>query len=601
MSSLRCREDCCQIPVVPSARIHRTKVHTHRASRLDWNSSYWQRVRTAVPELTKDEIRLVTHLTVVDLPTNVHLPSPLQQQLVQTARDGLLRTAPQDQLQRSALVHGPPGSGKTHAVQATAASLGLKFLRVQYSDIHSKWVGESGKVLHAVFRLAWRHQPCILFLDECETLIGSRTTASGDDHDSPVTNELLTELQGSHTSQPGLIVFCCTNRLINIDSAALSRFGDRIFEAPPPDAATRRVIWMNALKDHDIVLTQAEIERLSEISLPSLRVISDAMFAFEKLETEDTSELLQIVQDRSAEPESDAELEEFPAVQHQWRMDASKYLKPQVPDLCTYISKRIHKAIPANIEDWQRALAHGGAQVAATASGSDSFELCLSETGRNWAVRTDQNIINVVLNFNTVNMYGGGGEQVRLLREELEESKEEVARLHEKTARIEQVLEESKKEVARSREETARIGQMLEEFIAGSRKRNQPTEPESVKRPRVGQSPRMFAGHEEEVTMTSLVETAAMRKDRPIALGLYLEDEQDIHDEEEEEEDESEAEEVMVFASKAKSRKNKKPTGQSPSCSRSHCSNMTQAMQNGTWKKQCQHCLGVSRPKGKRT
>jgi hypothetical protein len=55
----------------------------------------------------------------------------------------------------------------------------------------------------------------------------------------------------------------------------------------------------------------------------------------------------------------------------------------------------------------------------------------------------------------------------------------------------------------------------------------------------------------------------------------------------EEEEDESEAEEVMAFDSKAKSKKNEKPTGQShPTCLRRHCLDLTQAMKNGTWKKQ---------------
>jgi hypothetical protein len=101
-------------------------------------------------------------------------------------------------------------------------------------------------------------------------------------------------------------------------------------------------------------------------------------------------------------------------------------------------------------------------------------------------VRTGPNIINVVLSFNMINMYESVGEQVRLLREE-------VARAREETARMGKVLED---EVAKSSKETARIGQVLEEFIARSGKRNQPTEPDNVKRLRVGQSPRMFADHD---------------------------------------------------------------------------------------------------------
>jgi hypothetical protein len=403
---LRCRDDCCKIPPIPGARIRRGKVKAHEDIRLNQKSLYWDRVNKAVPDLTKDELRLVSHVQVVELPMNdQHIPSPLEERLDKIVRSSLLRTAPVDQLLRSALLHGPSGTGKTHSAKATAARFGLKFINVQSSDIHSKWVGESGKVWAAILRLAWKNQPALLFLDECEYLLGSKESAS-DSHDAKLTNEILTALQGSEDSQPGLIIMGSTNLIGKMEPAAINRFKKNVIEVSHPDAAMIGAAWRNTLADAHINLTEAELGRLQEYPLPDLRVIKGAVLEWEELETEDTNELLRIVEGMSCEPESDVELDDMPLSQHEWRAEVPFFIKSQLPSLCTYISKRLHRAIPAYKGialgkecQWPQILNSNCASISEQA-GSVPFELRLGEPDHSWCIQSAQSITNVVINFN---------------------------------------------------------------------------------------------------------------------------------------------------------------------------------------------------------
>lgn len=64
------------------------------------------------------------------------------------------------------LLHGPPGCGKTLIAKATAREAGTKFINLDVSMLTDKWYGESQKLASAVFSLAIKLQPCIIFIDE---------------------------------------------------------------------------------------------------------------------------------------------------------------------------------------------------------------------------------------------------------------------------------------------------------------------------------------------------------------------------------------------------------------------------------------------------
>jgi SpoVK/Ycf46/Vps4 family AAA+-type ATPase len=79
---------------------------------------------------------------------------------------------------KGVLLHGPPGCGKTLLAKALAREGGAAFLNVRGSALASKWYGETNKLVAAVFALARRCQPAIVFLDEIDAFLRERS--SGD-------------------------------------------------------------------------------------------------------------------------------------------------------------------------------------------------------------------------------------------------------------------------------------------------------------------------------------------------------------------------------------------------------------------------------------
>lgn len=79
------------------------------------------------------------------------------------------------------LLHGPPGCGKTLIAKATAHEAGTFFINLDVSLLTDKWYGESQKLARAVFSLAMKLQPCIIFIDEIDSFLRARTTS---DHEA---------------------------------------------------------------------------------------------------------------------------------------------------------------------------------------------------------------------------------------------------------------------------------------------------------------------------------------------------------------------------------------------------------------------------------
>jgi len=142
------------------------------------------------------------------------------------------------------LLWGPPGCGKTFLARALAGELGASFYSIGLSDVLDMYIGSSERNLTAVFEVARRNSPCLLFFDEMDALGQKRTNlrASGSAMRG-VVNQFLTELDGVNKDNDGVFVLGATNHPWDVDSALVrpGRF-DRMMLVLPPDESARAAI-----------------------------------------------------------------------------------------------------------------------------------------------------------------------------------------------------------------------------------------------------------------------------------------------------------------------------------------------------------------------
>ena len=137
------------------------------------------------------------------------------------------------------LLTGRPGTGKTLLARALAGELGLTLMAVDQTTLLSKWVGESEKGLHEVFKRAKQTSPCILFFDEIESLAPARSADEGGGLSPRLMSQLFRELDELHGSL-GVIVLGATNRpdLVDLTLLRPGRF-DYVVELPLPGPVER--------------------------------------------------------------------------------------------------------------------------------------------------------------------------------------------------------------------------------------------------------------------------------------------------------------------------------------------------------------------------
>uniref|UniRef100_A0A1A7YKS3 Outer mitochondrial transmembrane helix translocase n=1 Tax=Iconisemion striatum TaxID=60296 RepID=A0A1A7YKS3_9TELE len=124
---------------------------------------------------------------------------------------------------KGVLLFGPPGCGKTMIAKATAKASGCKFINLQASTLTDMWYGESQKLTAAVFSLAVKIQPCIIFIDEIESFLRNRSSL---DHEATamMKAQFMSLWDGLDTSSSTqVMVMGATNRPQDVDPAILRR------------------------------------------------------------------------------------------------------------------------------------------------------------------------------------------------------------------------------------------------------------------------------------------------------------------------------------------------------------------------------------------
>lgn len=146
-------------------------------------------------------------------------------------------------LPRGALLVGPPGTGKTLLAKAVAGEAGVPFFNIAGSEFVEMFVGRGAAKVRDLFKQANEKAPCIVFIDEIDT-VGKRRDAglTTNDEREQTLNQLLTEMDG-FDNHKGIVVLGATNRPDTLDQALLrpGRF-DRRIPVELPDLAGRKAI-----------------------------------------------------------------------------------------------------------------------------------------------------------------------------------------------------------------------------------------------------------------------------------------------------------------------------------------------------------------------
>ncbi|WP_202895537.1 AAA family ATPase [Iningainema tapete] len=121
---------------------------------------------------------------------------------------------------RGILLWGPPGTGKTLLAKAVAAQARANFIAVNGAELHSRWVGVSEQAVRDLFTRARLAAPCVIFIDEIDTLVPVRGGYEGDGVSARVVGQLLTEMDGIESCDNVLII-AATNRPDMLDPALL--------------------------------------------------------------------------------------------------------------------------------------------------------------------------------------------------------------------------------------------------------------------------------------------------------------------------------------------------------------------------------------------
>lgn len=150
---------------------------------------------------------------------------------------------------KGVLLYGPPGTGKTLLASALAKESGANFLALSPSSMLSKWLGETEQLARAVFSLARRVQPTVIFIDEVDGLFRERSSSEHEAHKN-LKAEFMQLWDGLATDDHGsmVVVLGATNRPYDVDPAILRRM-PRAFEIGLPNHQERMSILRKILAD----------------------------------------------------------------------------------------------------------------------------------------------------------------------------------------------------------------------------------------------------------------------------------------------------------------------------------------------------------------
>ena len=173
------------------------------------------------------------------------------------------------------LLYGPPGTGKTLLAKAVAKEAEANFISVKSSDLSAKWYGESEQQLSRLFARARQVAPCVIFIDEIDSLVPARGSGQGGEPQvtARVVNTILAEMDGMEEMQ-SIVVIGATNRPALVDPALLrpGRLDELIYVGTPDEPGREHILKIHTAKmplaaDVDLAKIARETERFTGADL----------------------------------------------------------------------------------------------------------------------------------------------------------------------------------------------------------------------------------------------------------------------------------------------------------------------------------------------
>lgn len=176
---------------------------------------------------------------------------------------------------RGMLLFGPPGTGKTMLARAVATESKSTFFSISASSLTSKYLGESEKLVRALFSIAKKLSPSIIFVDEIDSIMGSRNNDGENESSRRIKNEFLIQWSSLSSAAAGkdnaestddrVLVLAATNLPWSIDEAARRRFVRRQY-IPLPEPETRKVQLQKLLSHQKHTLTDEDFQALLDLT-----------------------------------------------------------------------------------------------------------------------------------------------------------------------------------------------------------------------------------------------------------------------------------------------------------------------------------------------